>query len=74
VIAGKSAELVKDIPPAGTITRDIVDKAEALLVNGRGAFLTVRKFSRSLCRFPDLPFDASARRRSERGGSAAAVS
>jgi nitronate monooxygenase len=36
VIAGESAALVKDIPPAGAITRDIIDKAEALLANGQG--------------------------------------
>lgn len=36
VIAGEGVALVHDIPPAGEIIRDIVDKAEALLAAGQG--------------------------------------
>ena len=36
VIAGEGAGLVKDIPPAGAIVRDIVERAEALLAIGQG--------------------------------------
>jgi nitronate monooxygenase len=36
VIAGEGAGLVKDIPPAGAIVRDIVERAEALIAGGQG--------------------------------------
>ncbi|MBX9908351.1 MAG: nitronate monooxygenase [Beijerinckiaceae bacterium] len=36
VIAGEGAGLVKDIPPAAAIVRDIVERAEALLAIGQG--------------------------------------
>ncbi len=39
VIAGEGAGLVKDIPPAGAIVRDIVERAEGLLAVGQGGWI-----------------------------------